>query len=162
MVISTLITLRSTCSEPPQALDALHSQIFALRTTLDEATPAQIDQSDRDIVELAITEAVAGLNSSSTPLSNEQVRTRLQELEQITAPVILKIYHTQISASDSGRDGIPHIDESSDMLSAAPFGSDNNDMDYHMALELNKQFRQEEEERNYRQVQVLPYATVKI
>jgi hypothetical protein len=100
------------------------------------------------------------LNSSSTPLSNEHVWTRLHELEEITAPVILKIYHTQISSSDSGRDGIPHIDESPNILSAAPFGSDN-DVDYQMALELNRQFRREEEERAYRQVQVIPFALVK-
>lgn len=90
-------------------------------------------------------------------MSNEHVWTKLQELEEITAPVILKIYHTQISASDSSRDRVPDMDESSDMLSAAPFGRDN-DVDYQMALELNRQFRQEEAECAYRRVQVLQFA----
>jgi hypothetical protein len=100
------------------------------------------------------------LNSSPTPLSNAQVWTKLHELEEITAPVLLKIYHTQISSSDTGRDGISLIAESSDILSAAHFGSDN-DVDYQMALELNRQFRREEEERSYRQVQVIPFALFK-
>ena len=139
-------------SHAATALDALHSQMFALRTTLDEASPSQLAESDRDVLDSAIRHTVSWL-ASTRALTEDDITARVQQLDAIAAPIVSKIYGTPVVSPANDRDGTSQTDHSSHMLSAARLSTDE-DVDYQMALELNRQFRQEEEEHSYRQVQV--------
>ena len=156
-------TVLELSSHAATTLDALHSQIFALRTTLEEASPTQLDESDRDILDSAISDTVSWLNSTRT-VTEDDITARVQQLDAIAAPIVSKIYDTPnlvIVGPANDRDGTSQTDDSSHMLSEVHL-STGEDVDYQMALELNRQFRQEEDDRSYRQAQVPKFDSGKI
>ena len=104
---------------------------------------------------MAISETVSWLNSTHT-VTDEDIIAKVRQLDAIAAPIVSNIYDTPnlvIAGPEIDRGGTSQTDDSPYMLSAARLSIDQ-DLDYQMALELNRQFRQEEEERSYRRAQV--------